>query len=151
MSDRGKRLLAAMMALLIMSVLLTGCSKKLVDQSNKKTGEIVESLESSFAEEGWTYTGFEVLEKDKENDTMVVLMSYDVEGDAKEILENNTTEKAVSDDIYSRAEDINVKLEVELSAYNKDYDTIGCFARSTTWYVGDTEANEWIREQNLTT
>ena len=41
-----------------------------------------------------------------------------------------------------------MKATIELSAYDKDNDAFGCSLVSTEWYVGDTEANEWIREQN---
>ena len=142
--------LAVMLLCLCMTVAaLAGCgSDKLVEQSDSQMAAIVESIQSSFAEEGWTYTGYELLETDAEHDTATVAMTYDVDGDAKELLKAHATEKPKDDSVYALAEDINVKATVELSAYDKGNDALGCSLLSTTWYVGDTEADQWIQEQN---
>ena len=143
---------AAAALLLILSVslaLFSGCeSKKLVDQNDRQMGEIVESIQSSFAEGGWTYSGYELVETNAEMDTATVALAYDVVGDAADILKAHTSEQPKDDSIYNLAENINVKAIVELSAYDKDNDALGCRLLSTEWFVGDTEANEWIREQN---
>ena len=84
--------MAIVLLLSVSLALLAGCvSKKLVDQSDRQIGEIVESIQSSFAEEGWTYTGYELIETDKENDTATVAIAYDVAGDAKDILKAHAT------------------------------------------------------------
>ena len=147
-STMGK--LAVMLLCLCMTVAaLAGCgSDKLVEQSDSQMAAIVESIQSSFAEEGWTYTGYELLETDAEHDTATVAMAYDVDGDAKELLKAHASEKPKDDSVYALAENINVKATVELSAYDKGNDALGCSLLSTTWYVGDTEADQWIQEQN---
>ena len=146
---RNMILAAALFFVSMSLVLLTGCgSDKLTDQSDKQMGAIVESIQSGFAEDGWTYKSFEVIETDEENDTATVVITYDVEGNAKKLLQKNTSEKPKDTSIYKRAEDINVKATVELSAYDKANDALGCELKSTEWFVGDTEANAWIKEQN---
>ena len=145
-----KRALVALVLLLAVSLaLLTGCdSKKLADQNDGQIGAIVESIQSSFAEPGWEYTGFELLEKNKDNDTATVDIAYNVEGDAAELLKAHATEKPKDESVYALAENVNVKQTIEMSAYDKDNDALGCELLSTTWYVGDTEANEWIKGHN---
>ena len=144
------RMIAAASLFAAVLILFTGCGKsdKLVDLNRKETDALVESIQGSFVEEGWTYTGYEVVDSDRENDTETVILSYDVEGDPKELLKEKATEKPVNDSIYDLAENINVKVTVKLSVYDKEYDTIGSSVESTQWFVGDTEANAWIREQN---
>ena len=145
----AKTLLAAFFLLFLSLAALTGCaSKKLADQNDAQMGAIVESIQANFAEEGWSYTGFEVLGTDKENDTATVEVAYAVAGDARDILEAHASEKPQDDSVYDRAENVNVKATIELSAYDKDNDALGASLVSTTWFVGDAEANEWIREQN---
>ena len=144
-----KMLAISLVLLSMMLSALVGCeSKKLVDQGDSQIGAIVESIQANFAEEGWTYTGFEVLGIDKENDTATVSIAYAVEGDAKDILNQNISEKPDDDAVYDLADDINAKVTVELSAYDKDNDALGCELISTEWFIGDTEANAWIQEQN---
>ena len=145
---------AAILLLSFISLaLFTACaslkpSDKLVDQDRQETDRVVESIQSGFAREGWIYTGYEVVDKDDENDTLKVAISYDVDGDPEKILRENTTEKPDNEEIYSLAEDINVKVTVELSAYDKENDALGCSEEFVEWFVGDTEANAWIKEQN---
>ena len=146
------KVLVAAAFLIMVVVFFSGCrSDKLVDLNNKETDALVESIKGNFAEEGWTYTGYEVLESDKENDTMTVLLSYDVEGQPKDILQNIAAEKPDDDSfdesIYDKAENINVKVTAKLSVYDKENDTIGSSVESVQWFVGDTEADAWIREQ----
>lgn len=145
-----QRIVLAASFFIFMCAVFTGCGKsdKLVDLSEEETIALVESIQGNFAEEGWTYTGHEVVDPDKENDTETVLISYDVKGDPKDLLKKNTTEKPIHDSIYEQAEHINVKIAVKLSVYDKENDTIGSNIESIRWYVGDTEANAWIREQN---
>ena len=144
-----KMLAISLVLLSMMLSALVGCeSKKLVDQGDAQIGAIVESIQANFAEEGWTYTGFEVLGTDEENDTATVSIAYAVEGDAKDILNQNISEKPDDDAVYDLADDINAKVTVELSAYDKDNDALGCELISTEWFIGDTEANAWIQEQN---
>ena len=77
-----------------LSVFSAGCgSDKLVDRGSAQTEEIIRSVQNNFADDGWTYTGYEVVEKDKENDTAVFLISYDAEGDARDLLEKNISEQ----------------------------------------------------------
>ena len=147
--DRVKGVLKTLAALVLLLPVLTGCnSNKLVDQRGKQMDELVESIESGFAEEGWTYTGYEVIDADEEKDTVKVAIAYDVDGDPGELLKAHTSVKPVDDSIYSRAEDINVKVTTELSVYDKENDTIGSSIESTEWFVGDTKADTWIEEQN---
>ena len=144
-----KMLAISLVLLSMMLSALVGCeSKKLVDQGDAQIGAIVESIQANFAEEGWTYTGFEVLGTDEENDTATVSIAYAIEGDAKDILNQNISEKPDDDAVYDLADDINAKVTVELSAYDKDNDALGCELISTEWFIGDTEANAWIQEQN---
>ena len=145
----AKTLLAAFFLLSLSLAVLTGCaSKKLADQNDAQMGAIVESIQANFAEEGWSYTGFEVLGTDKENDTATVEVAYAVEGDAEDALKAHASEKPSDDSVYDLAENVNVKVVLELSAYDKDNDALGCSLVSTTWFVGGTEADEWIREQS---
>ena len=145
----GKALVATIILLSVSLALLAGCeSKKLADQDDRQMAAIVESIQANFAEEGWTYAGYELIGTDQGNDTATVSIAYEVEGDAEGILKAHATEKPKDDSIYGLAENVNVKATIELSAYDKDNDAFGCSLVSTEWYVGDTEANEWIREQN---
>ena len=145
----AKTLVAALIFLSLSLVALSGCaSDKLADQNDAQMGAIVESIQANFAEEGWTYTGFEVLGTDKESDTATVEVAYAVEGDTGGALKAHTSTKPQDDSVYDRAENVNVKVVLELSAYDKGNDALGCSLVSTTWFVGDTEADEWIREQS---
>ena len=145
----AKVLVVSLLVLSVSLAALVGCgSKKLVDQGEGQMRTIVESIQANFAEEGWTYTGFEVVETNEENDTATVIMTYAVEGDAKDLLKKNASEKPDDDAVYDLADDVSVKATVELSAYDKDNDALGCSLLSTEWFVGDTEANAWIQEQN---
>lgn len=150
------KVLVAVSFLIMVVSFFSGCrSDKLVDLNDKETDALVESIRENFAEEGWTYTGYEVLESDKDNDTMTVLLSYDVEGQPKDILQNITAETPDGDSIdasvYDKADNINVKVAVKLSVYDKTNDTIGSSVESIQWFVGDTEASAWIREQSKST
>ena len=144
-----KALMAAALMLLAMLPALLGCtSQRLVDQNDAQMSAIVESIQANFAEEGWVYTGYEVVETDEEHDTATVSIAYDVVGDARDLLEKHASEKLKDPAAYKLAENINVKAAVELSAFDKGNDALGASLISTQWLVGDTEADAWIQAQN---
>ena len=150
MAKRNTQLIVLLIGVLTVSLmLLSGCgSSKLVDQSDDDMGVLVESIQAEVAEDGWTYSGFEVTETDSENDIATVAITYTVDGDPKELLKANTTEEANNDYIYGLAENVTAKAIVELSAFDKENNTVESSMKSTEWYVGETEANAWIKEQN---
>ena len=130
-------------------ILMTGCaSNKLVDQKNDEMKKIVESLQGDFAEDGWTYTGYEVIKTDNENDIATIAIAYDVDGDSKKLLKKNTNSKPKNNYIYGLAEKINVKANVELSEFDHENNTVKSELKTTEWFVGKTEANSWIEDQN---
>ena len=152
---KGHKSSKAYLRVLILCILslsllvLSGCgSDKLVDQGDEEMGALIESLQADFAEDGWTYTGYEVTETDEENDVVTACLAYDVEGDSKDLLKDNAKEKPNNKYIYGLAEKINVKATVELSAFDVEKNTVKSELKSTEWFVGETEVNAWIKEQN---
>lgn len=150
MTTKRNHLSLVLIGILTLSLmLLSGCgSSKLVDQSDENMGTLVESIQAEIAEDGWTYSGFEVTETDSENDIATAAITYRIDGDYKELLKANTTEEANNDYIYGLAENVTVKALVELSAFDKENNTIESNPKTIEWYVGETEANAWIKEQN---
>lgn len=141
--------IAITVILAVSLLMLTGCgSKKLVDQSDKDLGTLIESIQANYAEDGWTYSGYEVVGADEENDTEVVAIAYDVEGDVSTQLKENSKEKANNDYIFGLAEGVQVKANVELSNFDKDNNSVDGNLQSTTWFVGESDVDTWIKEQN---
>ena len=92
MTTKRNHLSLVLIGILTLSLmLLSGCgSSKLVDQSDENMGTLVESIQAEIAEDGWTYSGFEVTETDSENDIATAAITYRIDGDYKELLKANT-------------------------------------------------------------